>query len=112
MVMLNFIAIERKSEWCFWTRYYIYVMERVIWIWHWCFYISVHVLAQLRSLLSLQVSLGIQLFHHLFSAVLIGGIFLQAGDDAKRPFTNVKFCLSVLVFFLYTHVMTPVHICE
>lgn len=55
-----------------------------------------------------SVSLGIQLFHHLFSAVLIGGIFLQTGDDAKRPFANVKFCLSVLVFFLYTHIMTPV----
>lgn len=54
------------------------------------------------------VSLGIQLFHHLFSAVLFGCIFLQIGDDARRPFANVKFCLSVLVFFLYTHIMTPV----
>jgi hypothetical protein len=44
--------------------------------------------------------------------VLIGGIFLQTGDDAKRPFANVKFCLSVLVFFLYTHIMTPVLLCE
>lgn len=44
--------------------------------------------------------------------MLIGGIFLQIGDDAKRPFANVKFCLSVLVFFLYTHIMTPVLLCE
>jgi hypothetical protein len=42
----------------------------------------------------------------------MGGIFLQTGDDAKRPFANVKFCLSVLVFFLYTHIMTPVLLCE
>lgn len=54
------------------------------------------------------VALGIQLFHHLFSAILIGSIFFHMGDDASRTFANVKFCLSVLVFFLYTHIMTPV----
>lgn len=65
-----------------------------------------------KAFISFQVSLGIQLFHHLFSAVLIGGIFVQTGDDAKRPFANVKFCLSILVFFLYTHIMAPVLLCE
>lgn len=66
----------------------------------------------LKSLPLFQVSLGIQLFHHLFSAILFGGVFHQTGDDARRPFVNVKFCLSVLVFFLYTHIMTPVLLCK
>lgn len=54
------------------------------------------------------VSLGIQVFHHMFSAVFFGWTFLHTGDDGNKPFTNVKFCLSVLVFFLYTHIMSPV----
>ncbi|XP_069705223.1 ATP-binding cassette subfamily G member 4-like [Periplaneta americana] len=54
------------------------------------------------------VSLSIQLFHHLFSAFLLGGVYFKIGEDATKPFSSVKFSLCVTVFFLYTHVMTPV----
>jgi len=74
----------------------------------WCHVSALHH----ESLLSFQVSLGIQIFHHLFSAVLLGCIFLHIGNDGSKPFTNMKFCLSVLVFFLYTHIMSPVLLCE
>ena len=70
----------------------------------WCHVSALHH----ESLLSFQVSLGIQVFHHMFSAVFFGWTFLHTGDDGNKPFTNVKFCLSVLVFFLYTHIMSPV----
>ncbi|PSN47138.1 hypothetical protein C0J52_17456 [Blattella germanica] len=54
------------------------------------------------------VALLIQLFHHIFLAILVGSIFQGTGDDMSRPFANIKFCLCMVVFFLYTHIMTPV----
>ncbi|KAJ9582805.1 hypothetical protein L9F63_022846, partial [Diploptera punctata] len=54
------------------------------------------------------VALWIQLFHHVFSAILVGFIFLQMGEDASRVIANLKFCLCIVMFFLYTHIMTPV----
>ncbi|XP_065210025.1 ATP-binding cassette subfamily G member 4-like [Planococcus citri] len=53
-------------------------------------------------------SLWIQFGHHLFSALLLGGIFIGVGNDGSRPFDNFKFCISVLVFFMYTYTMSPV----
>ncbi|CAH2076869.1 unnamed protein product, partial [Iphiclides podalirius] len=55
-----------------------------------------------------SVTLWIQLAHHVVSAVLIGSIFFLVGNDAAKPIVNYKFCISVLVFFMYTHVMIPV----
>ncbi|CAH0387981.1 unnamed protein product [Bemisia tabaci] len=55
-----------------------------------------------------KTSLYIQSLHHLFSGIFLGGIFLGVGNDAARPFENFKFCISVIVFFIYTYVMTPV----
>ncbi|KAI5642773.1 ABC-2 type transporter domain-containing protein [Phthorimaea operculella] len=54
------------------------------------------------------VSLYIQLAHHVVSAVLLGSIFFQVGNNANVPVVNFKFCLSCLVFFMYTYIMIPV----
>jgi hypothetical protein len=59
-----------------------------------------------------QLSLWIQLLHHVLSAFLIGNIFLSVGNDAETPIVNFKFCLCCLVFFMYTYVMIPVLLCE
>ncbi|XP_060877169.1 ATP-binding cassette sub-family G member 4-like [Metopolophium dirhodum] len=52
--------------------------------------------------------LWISFFHHTFSALLLGSIYYGIGSDGNRPFENFKFCISVIVFFVYTHVMGPV----
>ncbi|KAJ8721314.1 hypothetical protein PYW07_002089 [Mythimna separata] len=50
----------------------------------------------------------IQLAHHLVCALLLGSIFFKVGNNAAVPIVNFKFCLSCLVFFMYTYVMIPV----
>ncbi|XP_013136906.1 PREDICTED: ATP-binding cassette sub-family G member 1-like isoform X1 [Papilio polytes] len=55
-----------------------------------------------------SITLWIQLVHHVVSAVLLGSIFLLVGNDAAVPIVNFKFCISVLVFFMYTYIMIPV----
>ncbi|KPJ06939.1 ATP-binding cassette sub-family G member 4 [Papilio machaon] len=55
-----------------------------------------------------SITLWIQLVHHVVSAVLLGSIFLFVGNDAAVPIVNFKFCISVLVFFMYTYIMIPV----
>lgn len=52
--------------------------------------------------------LYIQFFHHLTSGLLIGGIFYGSGNDASQILSVFKYCISINVFFMYTHVMSPV----
>ncbi|XP_063618823.1 ATP-binding cassette subfamily G member 4-like [Cydia splendana] len=52
--------------------------------------------------------LWIQLLHHVLSAMLVGCIFFLVGNDGDSPIVNFKFCLSCLVFFMYTYIMIPV----
>lgn len=56
--------------------------------------------------------LWIQLFHHVISGLLVGGIFFGIGDDASQVLANFKYCVSIVAFFMYTHVMVPVLICK
>ncbi|XP_013185297.1 ATP-binding cassette subfamily G member 4 [Amyelois transitella] len=55
-----------------------------------------------------SLTLWIQLLHHVVSAFFLGSIFFLVGNDANAPITNFKFCLSCLVFFMYTYIMIPV----
>ncbi|XP_046962539.1 ATP-binding cassette sub-family G member 1-like [Vanessa cardui] len=55
-----------------------------------------------------SLNLWIQLIHHVSAAVLVGGIFFLIGNDGGNPITNFKFCLSCVVFFMYTYIMIPV----
>ncbi|XP_023936206.1 ATP-binding cassette sub-family G member 1-like [Bicyclus anynana] len=55
-----------------------------------------------------SLSLWIQLLHHISAAVLLGGIFFLIGNDGNAPIANFKFCVSCVVFFMYTHIMIPV----
>lgn len=54
----------------------------------------------------------IQIIHHLISGGLLGSIFFGIGNDASMVVSNFNFCLSVMVFFVYTHVMVPVLLCK
>ncbi|XP_026314727.1 ATP-binding cassette sub-family G member 1-like isoform X2 [Hyposmocoma kahamanoa] len=55
-----------------------------------------------------ELALWIQLAHHVISAVLLGSIFFNVGNDGSMPIVNFKFCLSCLVFFMYTYIMVPI----
>jgi ATP-binding cassette subfamily G (WHITE) protein 1 len=50
----------------------------------------------------------IQFFHHLLSALIVGGIFYGTGNDASQTIATFKYCVCINVFFMYTHVMLPV----
>ncbi|KAL3266635.1 hypothetical protein HHI36_010798 [Cryptolaemus montrouzieri] len=52
--------------------------------------------------------LYIQFFHHLISALLVGGIFFGVGNNATQIPAIFKFCICATVFFIYTYLMTPV----
>ncbi|CAG9854002.1 unnamed protein product [Phyllotreta striolata] len=55
-----------------------------------------------------KTMLYIQFFHHLMSGLLIGGIFFGTGNEASQIYSVFKYCISINVFFMYTHVMSPV----
>ncbi|KAJ0175781.1 hypothetical protein K1T71_008940 [Dendrolimus kikuchii] len=54
------------------------------------------------------INLWIQLIHHIICGVLFGSIFFGIGNDGAYPVVNFKFCLSCIVFFMYTYIMIPV----
>ncbi|XP_077298624.1 ATP-binding cassette subfamily G member 4-like [Arctopsyche grandis] len=53
-------------------------------------------------------SLWILIAHHVISGLLVGAIFYDIGNDGSIPIANFKFCLSVVVFFMYTYTMSPI----
>ncbi|XP_054260947.1 ATP-binding cassette subfamily G member 4-like isoform X2 [Macrosteles quadrilineatus] len=55
-----------------------------------------------------RTALWLQIIHHVFSGLIIGIIFWGIGNNASRPFENFKFCLCVVVFMMYTYVMSPI----
>ncbi|KAJ8976176.1 hypothetical protein NQ317_002065 [Molorchus minor] len=55
-----------------------------------------------------QSIIQIQFFHHLISALLLGGIYFGTGNDANQTISTFKYCISINVFFMYTYVMSPV----
>ncbi|OWR46507.1 hypothetical protein KGM_200492B, partial [Danaus plexippus plexippus] len=55
-----------------------------------------------------SLSLWIQLLHHVIGALLTGGIFFLIGNDGNQPIANFKFCISCVVFFMYTYLMIPI----
>lgn len=59
-----------------------------------------------------KTMIWIQIIHHLISGGLLGSIFFGIGNDAGMAVSNFNFCLSVMVFFVYTHVMVPVLLCK
>lgn len=59
-----------------------------------------------------KIGLTIQMMHAIISASFLGGIFLDIGDNVTRPFENFKFCIGVLVYYMYTHFMVPILLCE
>ncbi|XP_059475129.1 ATP-binding cassette subfamily G member 4-like [Neocloeon triangulifer] len=46
--------------------------------------------------------------HHLVSALLLGGMFYDIGDDAGMAYQNIKFFICMIVFFLYAYMMAAV----
>lgn len=59
-----------------------------------------------------KTMLYIQFFHHLLSGLLLGGIYFGTGNDATQTIAIFKYCISINVFFMYTHVMAPVLLCK
>lgn len=58
-----------------------------------------------------KATLRLQIIHHVMSGILLGGIFFGMGNDAAMAISNFKFCISILVFFVYTYAMVPVLTC-
>lgn len=50
--------------------------------------------------------------HHIICGLMIGLIFLGAGNDGNRMFDHLKFCIGVVFFLSYTQVIIPVLNCE
>lgn len=59
-----------------------------------------------------KIGLAIQMLHAIVSATFLGGIFINVGDNVTRPFENFKFCIGVLVYFMFTQFMVPILLCE
>lgn len=70
------------------------------------------ILIDCESFIFLQMGLKIQLFHHMVCSLLVGLIFWNRANDAEMFFDHMKFCMGVILFFAYTHVMVPVLTCK
>jgi len=55
-----------------------------------------------------SLGLKIQLFHHIICSVLVGIIFWKRANDGDMFFDHMKFCMGIILFHTYTHVMVPV----
>ncbi|KAK4886496.1 hypothetical protein RN001_002767 [Aquatica leii] len=63
-----------------------------------------------RMLLQLsrnRTGMGLQLFSHCVAGGLLGSLFFGIGNNAEMAVENFFFCLSVLMFFIFTYLMTP-----
>lgn len=56
--------------------------------------------------------LWIQLFYHTMCGVLFGGLFYGIGNNGSFTIDIFKYCLCVVVFFVYTYLMSPVLLCK
>lgn len=54
------------------------------------------------------MGLKLQLYHHFLCALIIGIVFYDQGKDGGQFFNHMKYCMGVIVFHTYTHVMVPV----
>jgi hypothetical protein len=61
--------------------------------------------------LFLQAMMRLLFTHHLLSAIFLGGMFKDSGNDAGKAYQNIKYFISVVVFFLYAYMMAAVVVC-
>lgn len=59
-----------------------------------------------------KATLGYQILHHSFSGLCCGFTFFQAGLEANLFLQNIKFCLALCVFYVYTYLMVSILYCE
>ncbi|XP_046660495.1 ATP-binding cassette subfamily G member 4 [Homalodisca vitripennis] len=76
----------------------------------WCCWVQFCTLFR-RKLLQIRrntLGLKIQLFHHMICSLLVGIIFFDRANDGEMFFDHMKFCMGIILFHAYTHVMVPV----
>uniref|UniRef100_A0A1B6C8R7 ABC transporter domain-containing protein n=1 Tax=Clastoptera arizonana TaxID=38151 RepID=A0A1B6C8R7_9HEMI len=64
-----------------------------------------------RMLLQIRrntLGLKIQFYHHFVCGLAIGIVFFDKGKDGAQFFNHMKFCMGIILFHTYTHVMVPV----
>nr|XP_022900474.1 ATP-binding cassette sub-family G member 4-like isoform X1 [Onthophagus taurus] len=74
------------------------------------FHVQVYVLL---SRMFLQLSrnktvLGIQTLNHVLSAAAIGMSFFAVGNNANQAIANFKLQIAMIVFYVYTYIMSPI----
>ncbi|XP_015590801.1 ATP-binding cassette sub-family G member 1 [Cephus cinctus] len=55
-----------------------------------------------------KTGLWVQLFHYLLCGLAVGIVFYNRAQDGSQMFNHLKFCIGVIIFFAYTHLMVPV----
>ncbi|XP_052132803.1 ATP-binding cassette subfamily G member 4 [Frankliniella occidentalis] len=55
-----------------------------------------------------MVGLFVQMFGAVLVGASLGAVFYGKGDDVTRPFDNFKFCIGVLVYYMYCPFMVPI----
>ncbi|KAK9695455.1 ABC-2 type transporter [Popillia japonica] len=55
-----------------------------------------------------KIALTIQFSHHIISGLSLGVIFFNTGNDASQSLATFKFFVSLMVFYLYTYIISPI----
>ncbi|KAF2896641.1 hypothetical protein ILUMI_09535 [Ignelater luminosus] len=54
------------------------------------------------------VVIWVQLFYHALCVVFYGGLFYGVGNNGSLTVQSLNYCFSVMIFFVYTYLMSPV----
>lgn len=59
-----------------------------------------------------KIALTIQFSHHIIFGLSLGVIFFNTGNDASQSLATFKFFVSLMVFYLYTYIISPILLCK
>ncbi|KAK9695464.1 ABC-2 type transporter [Popillia japonica] len=55
-----------------------------------------------------KIALALHFGHNIICGIGVGLLFYQIGTKASLALLNLKFCVGVAIYFLYTHMMAPI----
>lgn len=54
----------------------------------------------------------LQLFHYIFTGLVVGFAFYGNGNDGSMMYNHLKFAVGVMLFYFHTRLFIPIILCE
>lgn len=66
----------------------------------------------LTQIMRNSTALKVQLIHYFLCGFIVGVLYYGTANEGTQFYGHLKLCVSVIVFFGYTHLMIPVLLCK